>query len=108
MADDPRQGQFGRRWWDEPTLQGAFWERGSEKPPPRTRQRPAPMAFESQPPQLPLSNKQNMYNSRSAAARPRRDSRMVNKPGGARNHSIAARSKTAPRHKRGQAPSFKL
>ena len=95
MSDPEHNPQF-RRAWTEP-----------EKPPPKAK-RPAPVAFESQPPQLPLSNNQNLYNSRSAAAAPRRDLRMANKPGRARNHSIAARSKTAPRHKRRPAPSFKL
>jgi hypothetical protein len=71
MADDPRQGQFGRRWSDEPIMQDSFWERQPEKPPPEKQQRPAPDP-KSQPPLSPLSNKQNLYNSRSAPRRKRR------------------------------------
>ena len=46
-------------------------ERQPEKPPPEKQQRPAPDP-KSQPPLSPLSNKQNLYNSRSAPRRKRR------------------------------------
>ena len=59
MSDPERNLQF-RRAWTEP-----------EKPPPKAK-RPAPVAFKSQPPQSPLSNNQNLYNSRSAPRRKKR------------------------------------
>jgi len=59
--------------------------------------------------QSPLSSNQNLYNSRSAAAAPRRDSRMADKLAGTKKHTGGAgRSKSMPRQKRHQAPSFKL
>src|SRR4051794_32551450 len=96
MSDPERNPQF-RRAWTEP-------EKSSPK-----QQRPAPVAFESQPPQSPLSNNQNLYNSRSTAVSPQRDTRMANKLAGTKKHTGGAgRSKSMPRRKWRQAPSFKL
>jgi hypothetical protein len=99
MADDPRRGQFGRRWFDKPAMQGAFWGRQPEKRPPDAdaRQRP-PLSHRGTPiaDSIP-GDGLNIYQ--------RRDSGTPDKSLGTQIHAAAGHLKTGPCHKRRQ-PNF--